>query len=111
MPARGKPIRGAIMSYFEKHPGVNLYLDDLAKDLNEEPKRIQQGIANLIHDKTLDIQVVTRGQVYKYSPFAVGGKQARAARNKRVFEELAEARDGSLILECEDGTLYRANVL
>lgn len=108
----GKPIRSALMAYFEKHPGVNVYLEDILADLGEtDRKRIQQGILNINTSGHMKIENLSRGQIYRYSPFAVGGKQTRAARGRRVFEELAEARDGSLIIECEDGTIFKATQL
>lgn len=108
------PIRAAIMQYFEQRPGVNVYLKDLMVDLGEkDAKRVQTGITNLSRETGFPIEIVQRGQIYRYSPFAIGGKEAKDARRSgRIFEEIGQSKkDGSLILESEDGTLYRATEL
>lgn len=103
-----KPIRAALMAYFAAHPGEVVYLPALAQALGESAERCQQGIANLVNPNRgtpdLPLQVVVRGQAWKHTPD--GAPEAEPSR--RLFEAIGASKDGSLILECEDGKFYRA---
>ena len=111
----GQPIRGALMRYFEQHPGTHVYLADIAKDIGEDERRVQQNISTLTRDLNYPVQTVVRGQVYVYRPPSTDGDGADAKAKPRakpkselMFVYVGPARDGAMILECEDGRFFKA---
>ena len=100
------PIRGALMTYFKKHPGETVYLAEIQEALGEtDPRRVQSGILNAIREEAAPIENVTRGQSWIYRPNGVPAPR----KNQDLFVHIGtSAKDGSLILESESGALYRA---
>lgn len=101
-------IVAQVMKYFTERPGQTIYLDDIVDDLKETPERIRANINNVRHSPGLQGELVTavRGNAWRYNP---SGK--KASQGKRVFQELGTAKDSTIIIEDEDGNLFRATEL
>jgi hypothetical protein len=94
-------IQPAVQKYFEQHTGTTVYVDDMSAALDLERKQIQVAVTGLIRKGT-PIEVVHSGNTWRYGP-----KQS----SKSVYEEIGTARDGRVVLQREDGTLWVATQL
>ena len=73
-------------------------------------KQMQECISGILREDQLPgLEVKIAGRSWIYRPSASKAKEAAATR--RVFEELATAKGGDLIIQDQDGNLYRAKEL
>lgn len=94
-------ITAKLRTKFEQCPGVVLYLPDLAEEFGVEPRIVQQAVSNLIRE-TGNPTVHMRAAAWIWKP------QGRAQRARRVFEEIGTTKEGKLIVQADDLTLYLA---
>lgn len=94
-------ITAKLRMKFEQNPGLVLYVRDLADEFGVDPRVIQQSVANMIRE-TGQPTVHIRAAAWIWSP------QGRAQRARRVFEEIGTTKDGKLIVQADDLTLYLA---
>jgi hypothetical protein len=100
-------LRPQIMKYFEEHIGVNVYVEDVARFANCDRDQAQSAINNLRRDvPEFPIQIVVRGSVYRY--MGPGKPAVDAKPGKRVFEELAVTKAGDILIQDQDGAVYKA---
>jgi hypothetical protein len=98
-------FRPAIMKYFEDRPGVNVYVDDLAKEAQASREQVQSCISNMKREvPEFVIEVVVHGNVWRY----VGHPKPAAKPGKRMFEELAVTKAGDILIQDQDGAVYKA---
>lgn len=104
----GVPIGPKLMRYFNDHMGVRVFVDQIAKDLNETEPRIKGGIATLrrtVDEWASDLHVDARGQAWTYKPT---NKQETKDDGKRVFAELGVSVAGEIVIQDTNGKLYKA---
>jgi hypothetical protein len=102
------------MRIFEGRPGKVLYADALAEELDTFRDTIQNGVNNLKRRPEWGelIEVVIRGQAWKYNGPAGEVKAGTGnGEAKLCFEELGRTREGDLIIQSDDGRLFRATEL
>lgn len=107
----GTNIRPQLMQYFEEHAEKTVYLSDIMDALGESlDRRVQQGVNNLIHADVMTgvIERIVAGQAWVYRPNA---RYVNAKNDKRIFAEVGKTKDGGLILEADDETLWKATQL
>lgn len=95
-----------VMKYMSDRPGQTVYVESMVEDLEMEARKVQQTINNARNDHKdfgESVEIVVRGSAWCYVPNASTKKSG-----KRMFEEVGVTRDGSVLLECEDGGFYRA---
>lgn len=117
----GVVIAPRVMKHFSEHPGVDLYLSDIAADLKLSPRQIQSCITNINHRTSwpnahpFRVQTVVRGQVYRYSPPSLKETlaeiKAEPPKKATLYQFVGAARDGTIVLERDDGVLFRASEL
>lgn len=101
-----------VLKELTTHPGEVIYRDDIAKNHNLTPNQVSSAMWALTNqsgglgDK---IETVVRGRSWTYWPNGQASKR-NAPKGRRVFEEVGPAKIG-VILECEDGTLWKAEQL
>lgn len=103
----GYPIRDKLIIYFKKHPGVQIFVDDLAAELEEDRERVLSGVGNLMRENRLpglEKIAIAGPWIYKGPPTASNGQ----VDSKSIFEFRWKTKKGDLIIESDDGTLYRA---
>jgi hypothetical protein len=111
MPEKRKIIKPQLMEYFQKSPGLVQYVNDLAKNFGVNEHQMQECIAGIIRGNDLPgLAVEIRGRSWCYKP-TVPKSAPTTAREKRMFEEIGETRDGSIIMQDEGGKLYSAKEL
>jgi hypothetical protein len=108
MAQRKQSHRGAaskVAQYLVKREGKLVYVQELQKDLGLDQRQAQNALYYVkAHTEVgKGVEVIQRGAIYRYV----------APRNGegRVFEQLATTKDGHLILQDEEGNLYRAEQL
>lgn len=118
-------VRDKALKYITDRVGQVVYLDDI---LNEYPtfkgSSIQSALYNIVERGLVPgLEIVVRSRAWRYSPVPINREspkvepvKAEPTKNqtrevRQLFEKIGTAKDGSLILECENGDLYRATEL
>lgn len=116
-------IGADLLTYMDKRVGQVLHVDTISQDTKLTHKQVQNGINNLRNargnDHSLDlkasIQVVTRGSAWMYRPVTLSNaappSPGKPTTSPRLFTEVGPTRDGAIIIQCEDGNLFRAEEL
>lgn len=110
----GQPVRPRLMKHFESHPGVNIYAADLVQELGLTSAQVRAGIANLRRESSEwrdSLRVIQTGQVWRYVPGQHEERQEAKKVNEMLFRHIGTTAKGSLVLESEEGKLYRAELL
>lgn len=102
---RNRGAQARILEYMEQHTGQPVYTDTIVKELGLPARTIQNTIGQLRDAKGFAIETISAGRAYRYR-----GTTA-AANGKRVFEEIGTTKEGHVIIQADDGTLYRAEAL
>lgn len=103
--------KDAVLREITAHPGEVMYREDIAKTLNLSPGQVTSAVYGLMNGSTAvgdQLETVVRGRSWRWMPNGV--KSATKKKEKRMFQEVGEAKAG-VILECEDGTLWKAEQL
>lgn len=108
-----QPIRAKIMAVFIKRPGQVIWLSEIQEATGETNQRRVQAAVGAMGREGVGIETHTRGQAWIYRPQTAPDSRppAAKARDGRMFEAIGPAKDGSMIIESEDGTLWRATEL
>ena len=102
-------IRHKLIRYLDSKAGQRVYADSIAVDLNEPVERVRAGINNLQRELGYPIDTFSTG-VYDVRAGGLPPK-GRPHRSDRIFQEVGTTKDGGLVIESEDGKLYRATEL
>lgn len=100
-------IKNRLMEYMGKHMGETVYVSDVSKDLGvtEEQVRGAFGSIRFAHGDSFPIETVIPARAWVHRP---QGKDP-AKPTDTLFKLIGgPTKDGSFILEREDGTLYMA---
>lgn len=110
-------IRSSVIDYLFSREGSLVTLKDLTTHTGRSEKQIQQSISSIRNgapetsgglDMKRSVQVVTAGQQWIYRPIAARDATPPTKNQNRSFREVGPTSDGELILQCEDGTLWKA---
>lgn len=85
----------------ERSPGTIFYLRDLVAELGMAEVAIQNTAARAVRENEA-YKVHLSARAWVYAPNGVSSK------GKRMFEELAETRDGAVLIQDEHGNIYKA---
>lgn len=96
-----------IFTVFEANPSVEISIGTIRKNVDGDftDQQIQTAISNLRNRGKIPIEVVVAGRVYRYTP---GLKMEKGAEQKQLFESVAKLKNGDLLLQDENGVIYRA---
>jgi hypothetical protein len=101
-------IKQRVIEHFQKAPGTQQFVGDLAKQFNVSERQVQECIAGILRmDSLPGLAIVTRTRCWMYRPEAA--QQPRAS-DKRMFEEIGPSRDG-IVIQDDAGKLYLAREL
>lgn len=96
-------IMGKLRARFASTPGLVLYARDLADEFGVDVRVIQVTMANIRREHPGDgIVVHIPAQAWVFQPDNVPNGSSR------MFEQLAVTKSGELIVQDEQGVLYRA---
>ena len=97
-----------MLEFLAKSPGSTHYVGDLANGFEVTEQQIRSCINSIIRDEALPgLEVVIPQRSWVYRPSA----EPKHSNTKRVFEEIGQTRSGDLILQDQDGKVYRAKEL
>lgn len=99
--AKRGTIGPVIRRYFEEHPGVDINASELVETLMMTPEQISASISKL-RSNGVDIVAVGRG-TYRYVP--------NKKPSESLFRLVGTSKSGALIIERDDGRLYKATEL
>jgi len=105
----GKPrhfIRDKVLMAIERAKGEIVYRDTIASDLDSPPSSVANAVSGLM--KTVpQIVPVVAGRSWRWSE--VTTKEASNPQSdRRMFEEVGESKTGAIVIQDEEGRLYRA---
>lgn len=106
-------VTPTVMKVLTDRPGQVVYLNELIEKMppTTPTASIQEAIARKMREG-MAIEAIVRGQAWTYHPGRKPERRTTTVRpGKRMFEEVGEAKAGFVILECEDGTIWRAEQL
>jgi hypothetical protein len=98
-------IQAWVLEYLHKHPGEEVWLNDLVREYptEVEPRIVQSAVARAIRvDPHSGIQIVARGNSWRYNPTNGSPKQGVSD----LFQTVAVLKDGRVLVEDEHGTAY-----
>lgn len=109
MTKRGQSVQPRVLHYLEQHVGENVYHQDVSKQLDLTESQVKEAIYHLRKKDNLSgsIEVVVAGSIWRYDP----SKRESKKSGKRIFEELGVTHQGEIILQDEEGNLFRASEL
>lgn len=95
-----------ILDFLQKHPGEIVEITRIARHFDIKHQTVSGAITDLI--KTTP-GLERRGMgAYIYNPPSNSSNNGVVEGTGRLFEEIAELKDGQLLLRCEKGDLYIA---
>lgn len=113
--------RGKALTFLNAHPNQVFTAHELAAEIGCSLKQAQGVIYNLRStrdqrpgvDYRTAITVVSSGQAWLYDPSKLSAAEPVEEKHngRRIFEEIGPVRDGGIIVQAEDGTLWRATAL
>ena len=123
----GKPIRSKLMEYATQRPGESLFVNTITHDLNEDEKRVRKGLSHIVWSlPNWGLERITPN-MYRYIPQTaepvqrkrkgvqpvepVQLKQNPNPDKETVFSVVGPCQDGGLIIESDDGRLFKAVAL
>ena len=102
-------VSAPVLSALIKRPCVEIPVADLAELLGFTLTQVSNAVIHL-RDKGIRIEIPMRG-VYRYVPGAAPTVKTATAlvvpKSKLLFEELGRTKSGDVIVEGEDGSLYK----
>lgn len=100
-------FRPAILQYLEAHEGDQVYLERMAAAIGATRKQTQQAVSNLREDlPDIPIRVIVAGNVWVYDR---AWRQPDAVKpTRRMFEEIGPTKSGDILIQDQDGAIYRA---
>lgn len=101
-----KSISPRVIEYMHKNPNQHVHVHTIAKDLGDTVTRVAGSLSHLATRRPeLGLIAISRG-VYMFQP---GGDENKSNEDRgKLYSFVGKAKDGSLVLESEDGTLLRA---
>lgn len=118
--SNGGRIAAALLKYACARPGQPLFRDEIVAETGLTPDQVRIGMANMRASNYLGareaLEIVVAGQTWVWHPNkarteATEAPAPEAAPTKRLFAEIGTTREGDLILQADDGTLWRATEL
>lgn len=108
-----------VSDYFVKHPNVIISDEDIAQATGLNHSQISAAIrtmASLVPEVGKYIEVIVRAHSWRYTPGVEHAEPPRSNRpvayaNGRLFVQIGVRKDGTLVLEDEDGALFSASQL
>lgn len=104
--------KDTVLRELTRKTGEVVYRADIAKDTGLTENQVSSAVWALLNqsgDISQQIETVVRGRSWRYWPNGQPN-QRNTPKGRRVFEEVGPAKIG-VILECEDGTLWKAEQL
>lgn len=106
-------IIGDVTTYFETHENKACSIKQMSNELGYTERQIRASIANKKFENgewASHLTVLVSGQVYKWHPESVSVTES-SKQKTNLYEQIGTTKNGDLILQDEDGVLFRATEL
>lgn len=106
-------ITGDVTSYFASRDGETCTIKQMSNDLGYTEQQIRACISNKTHHSkewASHLTVYVRGQVYKWRSEPVLVPKTTDEKSN-LYEQIGVTKNGDLILQDEEGNLFRASEL
>lgn len=101
-------LQGKLMKYLDGNQGKVLHLADIARSIEGKPGSIQSAMNRMSRENRIKLEVLTAGQTWRYLGPGTAERKAQDYNKGDMFVCIGQASDGSILLEAEDGVVYRA---
>lgn len=100
-------VRDKVLRAIEKGAGSTVYIDDISKDYDLDPHSVRNGVRGLIDSGNFpQLEVAVAGRAWRWNANA-----SKASKGKRMFEELTTTKAGVILVQDEDGNVYKLEEL
>lgn len=100
-----RDLKARVMLYLDQHRGQRVFLSQMASDLNETGRRIQQTIAHIRTQNNYPIRTIVKGHTWE---IAADNSPSPSEDNTTKYTEVTILRSGAVLLERQDGALFKA---
>lgn len=97
-------VRDRILKAIESGAGVTVYAEDMVKDF-DVPLNTVQAAARALVEQVPQVEAVIPARAWRWSA------TAKASNGKRMFEELTTTKAGVVLVQDEDGNVYKLEEL
>lgn len=113
-------VRPIVVRHLSENLGLPVHIDDMVKMTGADKSSVQAAMLVLLKEGKLNIDTVVGGNTWIYrgptqqtvvAAASAPVAPAREVGSKQMYTELGEAKDGTKILEDEEGKLWRATEL
>jgi len=111
-------IKARLLGHFSKRIGQVVTLDDLVHEFADlTADQIRVGVNNVRNspanesgglDMKASLKIMARGNAWCWRPVNATLPSENSSPTKRCFEEIGPTKDGSLLIQCEDGSIWKA---
>ena len=103
MGKRGPAIKGRVAEAWLGYPHKNVDIATIADDAGVEIEQARQATNTMAREGLMNIETVVRGTVYRYVP-----NDPQPDDGETWYKEIAHSRNGTVVLEDGEGTLWTA---
>lgn len=101
--SRGKAISGKVLDYLIENENIIVTLTGIMKATELTRTQVFSTLSNLRIRHGVNIETVTKGGAWIYKGMTPVDSKGR------LFEFLAETKKGTLLIQDEEGTIYKAS--
>lgn len=102
---------GKVLEFLAKNRGVDVNIWELTEATGLASEQVQTCLSQLRNRNGLPITIVAKGRIYRYEAENATVAVPEAPREKRIYQEIGNTSAGVVIVEDEDGTLWRVTEL
>ena len=100
-----KATQPAVLEYLTKNADVHVYVHDICRNTNLNKQSVLSAISR-IKAKHPNLETISAGNQWIWR-----SKVADEKKGKRLFEELAQTRSGEVLVQDEEGAIYKLTEL
>lgn len=94
-------ISAEVLNHFLENADRSIGFSEFEKEFNLTAKQVIDAVRYNVEDKKINIVTEVRGRRWRYD------STRKSATGKRLYEELAVTKKGDILVECEDGSIYK----
>lgn len=97
---------GKVADYFLGNVGRSITLSELEKETGLPTDTVRNSISYLTRQKGYRIKTEVAGRRWRLTNETPGAPNDKSD-DRKLYQELAKTRNGTVIVECEDGSIYK----
>lgn len=100
-----RDLKAKVLQYLDANRGQRVFLSAIANEVNEPPRRVQQAISHIRAQHNYPIKTIVKGHTWEIAP---GISTSSPEDNSVKYTEITSLRSGAVLLERQDGALFKA---